>query len=96
MCGRPHTMVSVCCAVLAHNCRPQFPLYPSSTLQCALCGSKIHSLAEAHLDHIIPFSKGGPSEEGNAQLVHRFCNSSKGNKSDEEARWAMLASCNDF
>ncbi|EFN55813.1 hypothetical protein CHLNCDRAFT_145317 [Chlorella variabilis] len=63
---------------------------------CALCGSKIHSLAEAHLDHIIPFSKGGPSEEGNAQLVHRFCNSSKGNKSDEEARWAMLASCNDF
>ena len=44
---------------------------------CAICGQMIHTIDDAHVDHIVPFSKGGPTQEANAQLSHRFCNQSK-------------------
>lgn len=41
---------------------------------CKLCNQTIHSLDDAHTDHIVPFSKGGSTTLENAQLTHRYCN----------------------
>ncbi|MBU2793117.1 DUF262 domain-containing protein [Acidithiobacillus thiooxidans] len=46
---------------------------------CKICGQKIVSIDDAEVDHIFPYSKGGLTTYDNAQLVHRFCNASKGN-----------------
>ena len=47
---------------------------------CALCGNTIVGIEDAHVDHKIPFSLGGATEPSNAQLTHKFCNQSKGNR----------------
>lgn len=35
-------------------------------------------------EHIIPFDLGGPTEIENAQLLHKWCNRSKGNRLQTE------------
>lgn len=50
---------------------------------CPACEQIIHEkmLCEGsytHIDHIIPYSKGGKTEQDNAQLLHATCNMSKG------------------
>ena len=47
---------------------------------CAYCGNRILNIDDCEIDHIIPFSLGGPTNLENAQLLHRHCNRSKGNK----------------
>lgn len=47
---------------------------------CTICKQKILLIDDAHMDHVVPFSKGGKTEISNAALTHRFCNSSHGNK----------------
>jgi hypothetical protein len=44
---------------------------------CAGCNTPIKP-DEIHFDHIIPWTKGGPSEEHNVQLLCKKCNLSKG------------------
>lgn len=44
---------------------------------CQLCGGEI-ALGEHHLDHIIPFSQGGPETVGNLRLAHDLCNIARG------------------
>jgi 5-methylcytosine-specific restriction endonuclease McrA len=52
---------------------------------CKSCGCKVHDRSKgnwntpdkAHIDHIIPISKGGNSESGNLQVLCRTCNLSK-------------------
>ena len=39
-------------------------------VKCAICGNEIHSINDAGVDHIVPYSKGGETTEENAQLVH--------------------------
>jgi transposase len=39
---------------------------------------------DIHFDHIIPWSKGGPTEENNIQLLCGTCNRKKSDKFDEE------------
>lgn len=51
---------------------------------CAICGQSILSIKDAHVDHIIPWSKGGTTTIDNAQLTHIHCNCSKGNRTYEE------------
>jgi 5-methylcytosine-specific restriction endonuclease McrA len=47
---------------------------------CAISKQRILSIEDAEVDHIIPYSKGGKSEKSNAQLVLRYFNRAKGNK----------------
>lgn len=47
--------------------------------RCAKCGG-IVTWSDFTVDHIKPFSKGGKTKLGNAAIMHRRCNSSKGNR----------------
>lgn len=47
---------------------------------CPECGQKIQTIDDAHMDHVVPFSKGGKTELSNAALTHRYCNLAKSNK----------------
>jgi hypothetical protein len=44
---------------------------------CKLCGNRIMAIEDAEVDHIIPYSKGGPTTIENAQIAHRYCNRHK-------------------
>ena len=46
---------------------------------CAACG-KPFTIEEMDADHIIPWSKGGETEETNCQMLCRPCNASKGGR----------------
>ena len=55
---------------------------------CKCCGIKVHDRStgnwntpdKAHIDHIIPISKGGNSEPSNLQILCRTCNLTKSDK----------------
>jgi len=47
---------------------------------CQICKQRILHVDDTEVDHIIPYSKGGKTDIDNAQLAHRYCNRSKGNK----------------
>ena len=67
--------------------------------RCSICKQKIHRLQNAHVDHIIPFAKGGPTEASNAQLTHASCNQQKGARNHgiadapKEAAWYQSNGC---
>jgi len=44
---------------------------------CGICRRPICDLSDAVVDHIVPWAKGGPTEERNAQLAHKRCNARK-------------------
>lgn len=46
---------------------------------CAHCGKRI-TTRNAHIDHIVPFSKGGKTVLANLQALYADCNLAKGNK----------------
>lgn len=46
---------------------------------CQLCGGDV-DLNDVHLDHIMPFSKGGKTVTSNLQVTHSVCNIRKGAK----------------
>lgn len=58
--------------------------------KCAICKRKIARRARASgpnglsIDHIIPLSRGGLDKRGNIRVVHRACNTAKGNLLDDE------------
>ncbi len=52
---------------------------------CKLCRNQIRMIDDAEVDHIIPFSKGGRTEMGNAQLAHRYCNRVKSDQSSYDS-----------
>lgn len=45
---------------------------------CNLCGKPISDFSDAHMDHIVRKSEGGPTTFDNLQLVHSRCNLKKG------------------
>jgi rubredoxin len=51
---------------------------------CTICRQRIQIIDDAHVDHIVPFSKGGETTDGNAALTHRVCNLSKQAKDVDE------------
>lgn len=45
---------------------------------CPWCNEELPPrLADTHIDHIIPIAHGGPDEEWNYQLLHKYCNLAK-------------------
>jgi 5-methylcytosine-specific restriction endonuclease McrA len=61
-------------------CRMRYKILSRDSYRCVLCG---HSPAndpavKLHIDHIIPLSKGGKSEEENLQTLCMECNLGKG------------------
>ena len=47
---------------------------------CGICGERMQKgEGRVHLDHIVPRSRGGPTEPANLQAVHALCNLKKGN-----------------
>lgn len=49
---------------------------------CAISNQQILAIEDAEVDHIIPFSKGGETKIENAQLVLRYFNRAKSNKTE--------------
>ncbi|RZJ40948.1 MAG: HNH endonuclease, partial [Chryseobacterium sp.] len=49
---------------------------------CAISNQRILSIEDSEVDHILPFSKGGKTEIENAQLVLRYFNRAKNNKTE--------------
>jgi hypothetical protein len=47
---------------------------------CGICRNQILLIEDAEVDHIVPYSKDGPTTFENAQLAHRFCNRHKSDK----------------
>jgi len=43
---------------------------------CQICGKNLKE-EEIEVDHVIPFSKGGPTEEGNLRVLCKDCNRRK-------------------
>jgi 5-methylcytosine-specific restriction endonuclease McrA len=64
---------------------------------CQTCGIKVHDRHtgnwntpdKAHIDHIIPISKGGNSEPKNLRILCRTCNLSKHDKQDEQLKFQI-------
>ena len=50
---------------------------------CQLCGKNV-LIGEEQFDHIIPWSKGGSSEESNIRLLCSECNKKRSNKFEKE------------
>ena len=46
---------------------------------CQLCGGEVEP-TDVHIDHIHPYSKGGPTSLDNLQVAHSTCNMRKGAK----------------
>ncbi len=46
---------------------------------CKICGQQILKIDDAEVDHIVPYSRGGDTDNSNAQIAHRYCNRAKGN-----------------
>jgi hypothetical protein len=44
---------------------------------CGICHNHILAIEDAEVDHIDPYSKGGPTTIENAQIAHRYCNRHK-------------------
>lgn len=70
-----------------HENRPRIPDYIKRAVierdwpWCQICGGLV-ALGEHHLDHIHPYSQGGPASVENLQLTHDLCNIRKGARID--------------
>ena len=56
-------------------------IYHRDRWQCIYCKARFDQGAELSLDHIIPWSYGGPDSEDNLITACKDCNSARGNKS---------------
>eukprot|EP00798_Chlamydomonas_sp_ICE-L_P007923 gene7924-1136_t len=62
------------------------PCFDAQKGRCPICDEtiereRVEDVEYASLDHIEPHSKGGSTDRTNCQLVHKMCNSQKGNRS---------------
>lgn len=61
--------------------RLRFQIFKRDNYRCCICGAspKARDDVELHIDHIIPWSKGGETLESNLQTLCSSCNLGKGN-----------------
>ena len=72
--GEPQIIVSR--LVISETLRNK--VFARDGYKCLKCGST----EDLQLDHIIPFSEGGTTEEENLQTLCKLCNLKKGNKKE--------------
>ncbi len=53
-------------------------------LVCGICADPVE-VSDVHLDHVRPFSHGGPTTLGNLRVAHSRCNLVRGARWDSEA-----------
>ena len=53
--------------------------------KCQMCGATTDDGVKLHIDHIIPWSKGGSNDEDNLQVLCHKCNLAKHNRIDLKA-----------
>lgn len=61
----------------------QFRVLKRENQICSVCGNSVRD-GDIEFDHIIPWSKGGSSDESNIRLLCMSCNRKKGKKYEEE------------
>lgn len=61
----------------------QFRVLKRENQICSVCGNSVKD-ENVEFDHIIPWSKGGSSEESNIRLLCSRCNKKRGNKFEDE------------
>ncbi len=61
----------------------QFRVLKRDNQICAVCGQPVLD-GDIHFDHIIPWSKGGPTAEHNIRLLCSACNRKRGNSFEAE------------
>jgi hypothetical protein len=61
----------------------QFRVLKRENQICSSCGESVQD-GDIHFDHIIPFSKGGSSDENNVRLLCDTCNTKRGNRFETE------------
>jgi hypothetical protein len=54
--------------------------------RCVACGNGVRDGARLHVDHIVPYSQGGRTEESNLQALCDKCNLGKGGRSSRRFR----------
>lgn len=70
--------------ITRHIPRPvQFRVLKRENQVCRSCGMPVAD-NDIHFDHIIPWSKGGPTEESNIQLLCGPCNLKKSDRYEEQ------------
>lgn len=88
---RINAVMNIINRVIANDASlPQKRLFDSSIKEClfhngyicSYCGNQILSIDDCEVDHIIPYNCGGPTEIENAQLLHKWCNRSKGDSNN--------------
>jgi 5-methylcytosine-specific restriction endonuclease McrA len=47
---------------------------------CGICGRLVIDARTAHIDHIVPLSKGGTDRLLNLRVTHAACNMSRGDR----------------
>lgn len=64
---------------------------------CYLCSKKL-TYSEIHIDHLVPYSRGGSSDSSNLSVACAFCNISRGNRIGIEQlhRLRELRESNDY
>ena len=64
------------------NLRQRFRVMKRDGFKCVLCGSSPATQVgcELHIDHIVPWSKGGETVEGNLRTLCSSCNLGRSNK----------------
>jgi 5-methylcytosine-specific restriction endonuclease McrA len=50
-------------------------------LICGICHRAV-DLGDVHIDHIVPFSRGGPTTMSNLRVAHSTCNVRRGNRTE--------------
>lgn len=83
MRAHPFLNAASCSDTRAFSKQLKAELFAASPM-CAGCGQQILSIEDAEVDHITPWVQGGATSAHNAQLMHRFCNRSKGARSVSE------------
>jgi hypothetical protein len=53
-------------------------------LKCGICGGEVAE-DDVHIDHILPISKGGKTEDSNLRVTHSGCNSTRLRKARSDA-----------